>query len=407
MRGNMLAGIPRATQLRARELAIPAAAVAAISQGSSTVSRLGGRFFWNPEQRISAAYYGDSNGAGGVPQVGGAVGVMLDWTNAWGVPGTPDGIAALKNFTTGWLTSATGSIVDPTSFSSTGVGGVVPSAAVPFTGGAYYIRIAGNTTCASGLRYTLSAGGTPSVLVTSSAGSFDFTAVLVLTGTDRHFFQNQSAGTTTIDWSRTQIREMVPSTALANALGQATGINKGLVEQHLPWVHGLQFDGVNDSMATAPIAGTATECFIHSIKINSLPALGYCDTIMRSVAASAGTFFCRINPAAGNISTFGHDGTAYRDIGSAGGQIAVGVPTTITNVKGASRVYTRKNGVEIGSGAFILGAQPAPVPLTIGTAASFSPATYYCTVWLPTEPSVADVQVIERACDIISGRVPA
>jgi hypothetical protein len=223
---------------------IPANIAGPLSQMFSTVARLGGRAYipWSPA--IGPSVFGNSDGSGGVPGVGGAVGLLLDASNGWGVPGAPDGLAALKNFTTGWLTSGTGSIVGPTQFSSTGVGGVVPSAAVPFTGGAYYIRIAGDTTCASGLRYTLSAGGAPNVIVTPSAGSFDFTAVLVLTGTDRHFFQNQSAGTTTIDWSRTQIREMVPNTALANALTQATGINKPLLGNGaVPWAGALSFDG--------------------------------------------------------------------------------------------------------------------------------------------------------------------
>jgi hypothetical protein len=85
MRGNMLAGIPRATQLRARELVIPSAAAAAVSQMLATAARLGGRAYipWSPA--IGPSVFGNSDGSGGVPAVGGAVGLLLDSSGGWGV----------------------------------------------------------------------------------------------------------------------------------------------------------------------------------------------------------------------------------------------------------------------------------------------------------------------------------
>jgi hypothetical protein len=387
---------------------IPANIAGPLSQMFSTVARLGGRAYipWSPA--IGPSVFGNSDGSGGVPGVGGAVGLLLDASNGWGVPGAPDGLAALKNFTTGWLTSGTGSIVGPTQFSSTGVGGVVPSAAVPFTGGAYYIRIAGDTTCASGLRYTLSAGGAPNVIVTPSAGSFDFTAVLVLTGTDRHFFQNQSAGTTTIDWSRTQIREMVPNTALATALTQPTGINKPLLASGaVPWAGALEIS-TNRRMTSTAAASYITNADTPRFFALAGRAGPTSTTLHTFSAGKVGGTQTRVDMLYMNAGF----SLTYLSRDDAGGQVAATLgPTSANQVfvivgsvsAGAASVWL--NGTNVtGSGA-VLPTGSAIGDLAVGD--FFSPSAEARGVLAyaqgPGAITAADVAVLTRSMSAIAG----
>jgi hypothetical protein len=403
MRGNMLAGIPRATQLRARELAIPSAAAAAVSQMLATTARLGGRAYipWSPA--IGPSVFGNSDGSGGVPGVGGAVG-LLDSSGGWGVPSTPNAFPTpTPDFANGVLWGTSGTVVNRTanSFeSSGGSGGLTRNLGGVLTPGAsYYLRIVGSTTSASGLNYRTSDGSAPLYTVISTAGSFDWTGVVVLGSNSTLFIQNLSAGVTNV--SLLEIRQL--PTALATALTQATGINKPLVGLGaVPWAWALSFDD-NDRLVSGLLAAVATETFITAIRPTSVAALtGFGD---RRAASAAGNWFAR-GEAGGTIRMTSWDGGgAAANAITAGGVLQTGVWQVVTVCRAATRNFIRRNGVEVSTAAVTNVAPAATSALGIGTDGSYSSggADQLPGIWVPSEVSAADLAVLERGLSAIAG----
>jgi hypothetical protein len=238
MRGNMLAGIPRATQLRARELAIPSAAAAAVSQMLATTARLGGRAYipWSPA--IGPSVFGNSDGSGGVPGVGGAVGLLLDSSNGWGF--------------------ASGELVVNGNFSDGGTGWT-PGVGWTISGGQVNANTAGSTSLVSaamagvtvGRSYlvqftaTVTSGNVSCFLGGVSAipnfSSGNITRIVVAGGANQTIsFDALNPLVCSID--NISVREV--TSTVATALTQSTGINKPLLASGaVPWAGALVFDG--------------------------------------------------------------------------------------------------------------------------------------------------------------------
>jgi hypothetical protein len=384
---------------------IPANIAGPLSQMFSTVARLGGRAYipWSPA--ISPAYYGNSDGSGDVPAVGGAVGLLLDSSGGWGVPSTPDQLLGGKDFTAGWGGSGSPSGITSNSFTTAGVGGLFRGVGI-VSGRSYYMRIAGTTTAASGVNFRSSGGGAPFPNpATTTAGPFDFRCVVPVWGADTLIFiDNRSGGTTTIDWARTEVREIAGGAA-TNALTQATGINKPLLASGaVPWAGALEGDGSSRFMLTGNIAGAAQETLSIAFRKNS----GQLGEMFAhgSGSAAVGDFLIRVN-SAGNVSAEGHDGTAYRSAPT--GPVATpGANLVATAVKGVASMYLRINGTQVATTPFALGAQAAPLPLAVlrgVTGAQFSNANVFGAIWVPVEASAADLAVMERGLGFLAGTV--
>jgi hypothetical protein len=191
--------------------------------------------------------------------------------------------------------------------------------------------------------------------------------------------------------------------ALANAATQATTANKPIIAAGpTPLFNAFSFDGTNDSLATASIAASTSECAVLS---GVFPVLsGNNDAFNRYPGSNTGGIIGRVD-ATGSAITIIHDGTAFRTAASPTGAVVANVPVTITFVKGASRTYTRINGVEVATAAFAAGAQGASLPLTIGTSAVFANMRLLSFNWLPAEPTAAEFAILERAAGICSGQV--
>jgi hypothetical protein len=380
---------------RRDRLAIPSAAAAAISQMLATVARLGGRAHipWSPA--IGPSVFGNSDGSGGVPGVGGAVGMLLDSSNGWGVPGTPD-VATPKDLSVTWTALGTVSGRGPLTFTTVGSGGVIRSAAM-VVGATYLVRAVGTTTATN---ITIRNGANATGAIVMPTGSFNVNQLYVQDATDPGLYlRNEGDGVTT--FTTLEVRQL--TLGIATALTQPTGINKPLLASGaVPWAGALVFDGSNDSMLTANIAGSATETVICAFSMNSLPASS--DPFNRGVAVAQGSFFGRVS-SNGSMSVGIHDGTSFRFGTSSAGLVSVGVPIVGTWVKGASRSYCRINGSEVASTAFVAGAQAAPVPFTVATGqGNFAPATYQLPgLWIPSELSAADLAVLERGAAAIAG----
>jgi hypothetical protein len=406
MRGNMLAGIPRATQLRARELVIPSAAAAAVSQMLTTVARLGGRAYipWSPA--ISPAYYGNSDGAGGVPGVGGAVGLLLDSSNGWGFAGPELIPAPVESSLAGWSTSGTPS--------AEFTGGVVRVTASPVNGG-YFRDFTVPAGSQVSVRYRISqitvVGGAfflydgASFVTTLFAGdavtASQTTAPIVTCTTGILRVYLFARGNGPADFSQVSVRAI--SSPLANALTQPTGINKPLLASGaVPWAGALVFDAADDVMASATIAGTAQETLISAFRPS---VINFCDIIARGAAgAGAGSITMRLQNN-GNLQANGFDGTNPQQANSGGGSIVVNQTYVATVIKAAATVRVRVNGVQT-SGGGAVGAQAVPTAITSGAATSasaFFGGAKFGDIWVPSEASAADLAVLERGAAAIAG----
>jgi hypothetical protein len=374
---------------------IPANIAGPLSQMLATVSRLGGRAYipWSPA--IGPSVFGNSDGSGGVPGVGGAVGLLLDSSNGWGFAG-PELVADPSFDTPGYWTPA-GST--PGWVVSGGVATVAAPAAgnrwisrpALLTIGAQYV-VTGNVSITAGAINIDIGAGVPNI---TSSGQFS--TIVTATATTFQILANPAFVGSVSDVS---VRPY--NSALATALTQATGINKPLLASGVvPWAGALVFDGSNDQMVTANLAPAALETFIAAFSMTSLAATA--DPFNRGTAATQGTFFGRVSTT-GAVSVFIHDGTAQRSGTSSAGLLVQNVPSVVTWVKGASRAYCRHNQVEVATTPFIGGAQPAAVPLGIGIAGFFTPANYQLPgIWVPSEVSAADLAVLERGAAAIAG----
>jgi hypothetical protein len=382
------------TIARGFEGGIPSAAAAAVSQMLATVSRLGGRAYipWSPA--IGPSVFGNSDGSGGVPGVGGAVGLLLDSSGGWGAGSD---FLANNDFAT-WSPAGTPPTPSGNSFTTTATNsGYVKSFPQLITGNSYLIRAVGTTTAASGaLRLRGNVTGLPDVLLRTGPGFFDVTQAVVWTETSSAIYLF-SAQPGTVSFTTLEVRAL--PTALATALTQATGINKPLLASGaVPWAGALVFDGSNDSLTTGNIVGSATECVVWSGAVRDVVSTD--DLFGHQTTAAAGTFVGRFS--AGTYGMACHDGTTFRSIAVA--PVVANEVATFTFVKGASRIYIRKNSIEGSTLTTTIGAQAAPAPLTYGTgAAGFLDALGYCFVWVPTEPSAADLAVLERGAAAIAG----
>jgi hypothetical protein len=168
----------------------------------------------------------------------------------------------------------------------------------------------------------------------------------------------------------------------------------------VPWAGALSFDGTDDILQTAPIAGAAVETVLLAMRPTAAVDM---DVFSRQTSGAIGSFWGR-RTLAGNMSVVIHDGTAFRSAVASGGA-PLGEMRVFGFCKAAARCFIRVNGAEIASSAFAGGAQAAPVPLAIGAGigALYGAQTHAAAIWMPVEPSAADFAVMERGLSAIAG----
>jgi hypothetical protein len=404
MRGNMLAGIPRATQLRARELNIPAAAAAAIGQTGSVVRRLGGRFIWHPAASLGPSVNRNSGGDGGVPPFSDLVGLALDQSNGWGFAGQQLIQTPVEASIAGWTTA--GSVT--TSF----VGGELRIASSPGNGGVFRDLVVTPNVPVLALYKLANVAGPGGAFTLFDGASFVTplfnspnpgnlsTIVTPATGILRVYLFVNTGGT--FDVSSISVRAI--SSTVADAITQNSNGLKPLLVPHLPYANALSFDGMDDILQTAPIAGAAVETVLLAMRPNAAADM---DVFSRQTTGALGSFWGR-RTSAGNVSVVIHDGTAFRSAVASGGA-PVGEMRVFSFCKAAARCFIRVNGVEIASSAFAGGAQAAPAPFAIGAgiAALYGAQTHAAAIWMPAEPSAAEFAVMERGLGFLAGAVTA
>jgi hypothetical protein len=375
---------------------IPANIAGPLSQMLATVSRLGGRAYipWSPA--IGPSVFGNSDGSGGVPGVGGAVGLLLDSSNGWGFAG-PELVADPSFDTPGYWTPA-GST--PGWVVSGGVATVAAPAAgnrwisrpALLTIGAQYV-VTGNVSITAGAINIDIGAGVPNI---TSSGQFS--TIVTATATTFQILANPAFVGSVSDVS---VRPY--NSALATALTQATGINKPLLASGaVPWAGALSFDG-NDRLLTAALAPTAQETIIVAGFTTAMPTLN--GWACRRDTSTNGDWILRTGGGS-NAAVFGTwIGGSFLTISSPA-TLTNGTPYVLTGVKGASRFYLRNNGIEVATNATVPVAQGAATILQFGHDVSgFLTGGEYGAIWVPSEASAADLAVMERGLGFLAGTV--
>jgi hypothetical protein len=100
-----------------------------------------------------------------------------------------------------------------------------------------------------------------------------------------------------------------------------------------------------------------------------------------------------------------HDGSSFANATSAAGILSASNYQVISMVKGAASSYARLNGVNVLTIPSAGAAQLAAVPFQIAANSFAAPmaANSVMEVWLPSEPSAGDLEIIERAGRVMSG----
>jgi hypothetical protein len=239
-----------------RAAGIPSAAAAAVSQMSSTVARLGGRLYVPYSPGIGPSVFVNSDGTGGVPGVGGIVGLLLDSSNGWGSAGSRGTNLDFSAGTGGW--TLTGGV------SFTVTGGVATISQVGASGGVFQdITVPPNSVSIVRLNARKVAGGAGAAFLwVVPRGDFagpNQTAEITGAGFQDYVITNFADATTLRIYLQTVTSGAVievdgvsisssPS-SVATALTQSTGANKPLLASGaVPWAGALSFDGT-DSMA--------------------------------------------------------------------------------------------------------------------------------------------------------------
>jgi hypothetical protein len=387
---------------RRDRLAIPSAAAAAISQMLATVARLGGRAHipWSPA--IGPSVFGNSDGSGGVPGVGGAVGMLLDSSNGWG-------------FASGELLAVQPAV-------SIAAWTQIAGATYGQTGGGYFtITSAGP----SGGYFT----DIPVLAGSAHVVSFDFPAK---TGTNTSInafdgagFGTQLATTTTaVAGIRTFV--VTPATnilriylfvdgvgnagtygligvrrltsTLATALTQATGINKPLLASGaVPWAGALQVAAANQFMlgaAPSYITDVRTPrwfatCFktgSNSQRIFSTRDAGSIDLLLQSSATNIGF---STTPGGFLLTTLG--------------TVTAGGPPDVVGgyVSGTNYVLQMNNLAPVNHA--LPAAAVTPTEVRIGFADLLPGQLIHAVAHGPGSLSAAEYQVLHRGMQAIAG----
>jgi hypothetical protein len=398
----------------------PAYVQSALSQAIGVVSRLGGRMYAAPAGFDPYAFL-NSDGSGGVSNTAGQlVGAALDLSGGMGYAGpelTTNG--AFSSNTTGWdiraATSGTISWTPGTLRFESPPSGLSLGAAQLVTGliiGQPYL-LSGRCRYVSGpgaariqLRDANGGGGSDLFVppVVTSPTFIETSAIWVATQTTAWVTLLSSPGATISEFQNISLRAV--SSSLANAATQATTANKPIIAAGpTSLFNAFAYEGINSRLATANIAGSANETFVISLRPTvSLGAVAKEIATHWSSTGLLGDILVRTS-AGEQFQMLYHDGTTFRS--ATGTALPVGQYSVLTAIKATSRCYVRQNGVETGSVAFGGGVQVAAVPVAFGSGFAAAPlvAQYAFKVWLPAEPTAAELAILERAAGICAGTV--
>jgi hypothetical protein len=335
----------------------------------------------------------NSDGSGGVSKTAGQlVGAAMDLSGGMGLGGNQFA-AGFDLSAAPWGTRGTLSTVTPTGFTNTSGAGAGRE-----------VTVDANFVYDWSVTYTKSDSITPfGVLIdvalvesTASSGTISGTSPGAFGSFYLRLGGNASVTITGISLRRS-------SSGLTNAATQATTANKPTIAAGPSSLfNGFSFDGVNDQLATAVLAASATETHVVSAVLPSVVAANGFGR--RRTTGLAGETSFRV--AAGGALEMQSFVAGPTGVTASGGAISANVPFTAAGCKAAASNYARLNGTQTATIAATNVATAASTALTIGNdAANFMAGTMYFYAWLPAEPTAADLAILERAAGICSGQV--